>query len=98
VDTLHHVENGTGDGYTHNIYADEVGTLTIDGSYFHDAVMGHQIKSRADVLTIRNSRIADGPDGTVSYSIDLPNGGKAIIDNNTIVQGGVRPSEWTGSG
>ena len=36
--------NGTGDGKTHNLYVNEVGTLTITNSYFHDAVVGHEIK------------------------------------------------------
>ena len=58
----------------------------IDGSYFHDAVVGHEVKSRALATTIQNSRIQD-QNGTASYSIDLPNGGNALIYNNTIEQG-----------
>ncbi len=80
-------DNGTGDGLTHNLYVGEVGTLTINNSYFHDAVVGHEIKSRALKTVIENSRIIDGPTGTASYSIDLPNGGDAIIVNNIIEQG-----------
>ena len=49
--------NGTGDGFTHNLYVGEVGTLTINGSYFHDADVGHEIKSRALNTIIENSRI-----------------------------------------
>jgi hypothetical protein len=79
--------NGTGDGLTHNLYVNKIGTLTINGSYFHDAVVGHEIKSRALNTIIKNSRIFDGPTGTASYSIDLPNGGNAIISNNVIEQG-----------
>jgi len=78
--------NGTGDGLTHNLYADKIGTLTITNSYFHDAVVGHEIKSRAANTTVMNSRIFD-LNGTSSYSIDLPNGGKAVIQNNIIQQG-----------
>src|SRR5262249_48931408 len=44
------------------------------------------IKSRALATTIQNSRIFDET-GTASYSIDLPNGGNAIIRNNVIEQG-----------
>ena len=58
----------------------------IDSSYFHNAVIGHEIKSRALSTTIQNSRIQD-QSGTASYSIDLPNGGDALISNNTIEQG-----------
>ena len=73
--------NGVGDpaaagyGLTHNIYVGHIAALTITGSYFHDAVVGHEIKSRALATTIQDSRIVDGTAGTASYSIDLPNGG-----------------------
>lgn len=79
--------NGAGDGKTHNIYVGEIAKLTIDDSYFHDAVVGHQIKSRAHQTVITDSRIVDGAAGTGSYSVDIPNGGKATLTGNTIVQG-----------
>jgi len=79
--------NGFGDGHTHNIYIGDVASLVIDGSYIHDALVGHEIKSRAEQTTITNSRIQDGPSGTASYSIDLPNGGNALIQGNVIQQG-----------
>ncbi len=79
--------NGAGDGYSHNLYVGDVGSLLIDHSYFHDAVVGHEIKSRAERTTITNSRVQDGADGTASYSIDLPNGGAALIQGNVIQQG-----------
>ncbi|MBV8094364.1 MAG: right-handed parallel beta-helix repeat-containing protein [Acetobacteraceae bacterium] len=78
--------NGTGDGQTHNLYVDDVGSLAINNSYFHDAVVGHEIKSRAANTVIQNSRIQD-QDGTASYSVDLPNGGNATIKNDVIQQG-----------
>jgi hypothetical protein len=78
--------NGTGSGLTHNLYVGEIGTLTVNGSYFHDAVVGHEIKSRALNTIIENSRIFD-LSGSASYSIDLPNGGNAVIQNNVIEQG-----------
>jgi Ca2+-binding RTX toxin-like protein len=76
-----------GYGQTHNLYVGQVGTLKITGSYFHDAVVGHEIKSNALNTIVQNSRIHDGPQGTASYSIDLPHGGKAVIQNNVIEQG-----------
>jgi len=88
--TINHSEfahNGVGDGLTHNLYIGDVANLTIDNSYFHDAVVGHEIKSRAETTIVENSRIFDGANGTASYSIDLPNGGNAIINNNVIEQG-----------
>ncbi|SHK39362.1 Ca2+-binding protein, RTX toxin-related [Roseomonas rosea] len=79
--------NGAGDGRTHNLYVGEIAKLTIDDSYFHDAVVGHQIKSRAHQTVITDSRIVDGAKGTGSYGVDLPNGGKAVLTGNVIVQG-----------
>lgn len=79
--------NGAGDGYSHNLYVGAINALTIDNSYFHHAVVGHQVKSRALSTTITNSRIAEGPEGTGSYSIDLPNGGRAVLSGNIIEQG-----------
>jgi hypothetical protein len=78
--------NGRGDGYTHNLYVGKIANLKIDNSYFHDAKVGHEIKSRALNTTITNSRIYD-LNGTASYSVDLPNGGKGVIQNNVIEQG-----------
>lgn len=87
ISTSEFAHNGAGDGYSHNIYIGDIASLTIDQSYFHDAVVGHEIKSRAEQTTITNSRIQDGPTGTASYSIDLPNGGATLIQNNVIEQG-----------
>ncbi|MGK7869742.1 hypothetical protein [Falsiroseomonas sp. E2-1-a20] len=78
--------NGTGDGRTHNLYVGEIARLTIEDSQFRDAVVGHQIKSRALETSITGSRIADGEGGTGSYSIDLPVGGRAVIAGNVIEQ------------
>lgn len=78
---------GPGAGYTHNIYAGQIALLNIQNSYFHDAVIGHEIKSRAAKTIINATRIMDGPTGTASYSIDLPNGGAATITASSIQQG-----------
>ena len=78
--------NGSGDGQTHNLYVGSIATLVIDRSYFHDANVGHQIKSRSLNTIVKSSRIYDR-DSTASYSIDLPNGGNAAIQNNEIEQG-----------
>src|SRR4051812_48598835 len=78
--------NGRIEGQTHNLYIGAIANLTIDNSYFHDAKEGHEVKSRALNTTITNSRI-DDLNGTASYSIDLPNGGNAVIQNNVIQQG-----------
>jgi len=83
--------NGDGSGQTHNLYVNHISNLTIDNSYFHDASVGHEIKSRASNTTITNSRIYD-LNSTASYSVDLSNGGNALIKNNVIEQGPNSPN------
>ena len=86
IDHSEFAKNGTGDGLTDNIYVGHIATFSITNSYIHDAVVGHEIKSRAETTIIQNNRIVDGK-SSASYSIDLPNGGAAIIENNIIQQG-----------
>ena len=78
--------NGAGDGYTHNIYVGDIAKLSISDSYFHDAIVGHEIKSRAEVTEITNTRIFDNQ-STASYSVDVPNGGQLTMSGDTIEQG-----------
>ena len=78
--------NGAGDGYSHNLYVGAVGSLTVTGSWFAGADTGHEIKSRAARTTIVANRISDG-DSTASYSVDLPEGGRALVAGNVVVQG-----------
>lgn len=78
--------NGAGDGLSHNLYVGAVRSLTVAGSWLSEADTGHELKSRAASNTIVANRIADGA-GTASYSIDLPNGGRALIAGNVIIQG-----------
>ena len=76
-----------GYGKTHNLYVNDVASLTITGSAITQANVGHEIKSRAFSTVVQNSLVADGPTATASYSIDLPNGGSGTISGNTIEQG-----------
>ena len=78
--------NGTGDGRSHNIYVGAIKQFTVQDSYFHDAVIGHEIKSRALNNTITGSRIFNN-NGNASYEIDLPQGGNGLIQGNIIQQG-----------
>ena len=87
--TIDHSEfaaNGDGSGSTHNIYVGAIASFSLTNSYIHDAVVGHEVKSRAANNTITDNRIFDN-NGSASYSIDLPNGGNATISGNTIEQG-----------
>jgi hypothetical protein len=71
----------------HNLYVNDVVSLTVTDSLFHSVRTHHELKSRAQSTTILNSRFVDGPDSQASYSIDLPNGGIARIEGNQIVKG-----------
>ena len=79
--------NGAGDGYTHGVYVNQVASLDVERSYFHDTKVGHHIKSRATRSVIRLNRLIDGANGTASYDIDLPDGGNALVGSNVIEQG-----------
>jgi uncharacterized protein (TIGR03382 family) len=79
--------NGFGDGQTHNMYINHVRTFTLRYSYSHHAVIGHNVKSRANVSYILFNRIMDEATGTSSYLIDLPNGGTSYVIGNLLHQG-----------
>jgi hypothetical protein len=79
-------------GYDHNVYVGTATSLTITDSYIHDALGGHEIKSRAAVTTITDNRIQDGPTAATSYSIDTPDGGVVTITGNTIEKGPSSPN------
>ncbi len=78
--------NGAGDGYTHNIYVGAIASLTVQNSTIENALVGHDIKSRAASNTITGNTITD-LQGSASYEIDLPNGGGATISGNVIEKG-----------
>ena len=78
--------NGAGDGYTHNLYAGTIARLSVTGSYFHHARVGHLLKSRAATSVITYNRLTDGSDGNASYELEFPNGGVAVVIGNIIQQ------------
>jgi MYXO-CTERM domain-containing protein len=78
--------NGAGDGYSHNLYINHVAKLTFRYNYSHRAVIGHLLKSRAAENHILYNHFSDDNDGTASYEIDCPNGGKTYIVGNIIEQ------------
>ena len=70
----------------HNLYVGSIAALTVRGSYFHHAGVGHLIKSRARSNTIVYNRLTDEPGGRASYELEFPNGGEAIVVGNLIQQ------------
>ena len=71
----------------HGIYAGHVARLVVRGSRFRDIREGHAIKSRARVTQVLDSDIGDGPQGTSSYLIDVPEGGDVLIAGNRLEKG-----------
>lgn len=74
-------------GYQHNIYINHIDTLIFRYNFSYNAIAsGHEFKSRANYNFILYNTIANYT--TVdSRTIDIPNGGTAVIMGNIIEQG-----------
>jgi hypothetical protein len=76
------------DACAHGVYAGApIYLLDIEHCVFLETKTAHHIKSRALNTVIRDNRIEDGPKGTSSYLIDIPNGGNVLIQGNTMEKG-----------
>jgi len=87
IENSEFAHNGTTSGSTHGIYIGNVRNFVLRGSYFHDTVTGHHVKTRALNNYILYNRILDYPNGTASYSIDVSNGGRTYVIGNVIEKG-----------
>ena len=87
VDHCEFARNGGGEGMTHNLYVGNVAKLTVTNSYLHHAIVGHNLKSRAMVTVLSDSRLADESDGRASYEADFPNGGRVTLAFNIFQKG-----------
>jgi nitrous oxidase accessory protein NosD len=74
-------------GCAHGVYVSTLKLLRIERTKFLETKQGHQIKSRAQRTEIIDCDIADGPNGTASYSIDIPNGGAVVVRGTRIEKG-----------
>lgn len=85
------VGNGRGRvGYTHNLYINEIDSLTFRANWTHalwsgGGDIGHLLKSRARRNYILYNRIT-AEDGPSSYEINLPQGGESYLIGNLIEQ------------
>ena len=79
--------NGFGDGFTHNIYIGQIGVVNVRYCFFHEAKVGHNLKTRARENYIENSYFADGGNGTSSYLLNFDNGGRAVLRGNLLHKG-----------
>lgn len=75
------------DGHNHNLYVGSIARLSVTGSYFHHATIGHLLKSRALENYIFYNRLTDEDGGRASYELEFPNGGLAYVVGNHIQQG-----------
>jgi hypothetical protein len=82
---FHH--SGYGDGYSHNLYIGQVRSFTLQFCSSHHSKTGHLVKSRAQTNFILYNRLMDEQDGSSSYVIDLPNGGRSFIIGNLLQHG-----------
>jgi hypothetical protein len=78
--------NGAGDGRSHNLYVGQIRRLTVIGSYFHHARVGHLLKSRAARNDVMYNRLTDETGGSASYELEFPAGGLAYVVGNIIEQ------------
>ncbi|MBN8508017.1 MAG: hypothetical protein J0L57_05335 [Burkholderiales bacterium] len=73
--------------WAHNLYVGSIDSLSVVGSYFHHAGIGHLLKSRAKRSEVRYSRLTDEAGGRASYEMDFPNGGAVVLVGNVVQQG-----------
>ncbi|MBY0577868.1 MAG: hypothetical protein K2P57_02355 [Burkholderiales bacterium] len=87
IEDTEFAHNGSGNGYSHNLYIGEIGKLVVKRSYLHDAVVGHNLKSRALENVVMDNRFADEKEGNSSYAAEFPNGGQVLFAFNVIQKG-----------
>jgi hypothetical protein len=74
----------------HNIYVGRIGRFSLRNSYVHDARIGHLVKSRAAVSSVRENRLIDGLGA--SYLIDFSDGGAAEVVGNRMEKSAAAPN------
>ena len=72
---------------SHGIYAGHIAALDVRNSHFLQTKQGHHVKSRALSTTLIDDVIEDGPKGTSSYLVELPNGGSLVMENDQLEKG-----------
>jgi hypothetical protein len=82
------VHNGAcNPGCAHGIYANNLDLVHVERSKFFETRQAHHIKSRARRTEVIDSDLQDGPDGSSSYQIEVPNGGSVVVRGCTIEKG-----------
>ena len=65
-------------------YVGKIDKLTVNGSYFHHARVGHLLKSRAAQNHVFYNRLTNEEGGRASYELGFPSGGLAYVVGNWI--------------
>lgn len=86
IENSEFVHNGAGDGYSHNLYIGHIRHFTLQGCWVHDAHVGHNVKTRAQVSDILFNRIGDDVNSDTSYLIDFPEGGDCRVIGNLLIR------------
>jgi hypothetical protein len=82
------LQNGTCErACAHGIYINALKLLHIEHTHFLGTKSGHNIKSRAARTEVIACTIEDGPTGTSSYQIEIPNGGSLVARDNVMEKG-----------
>lgn len=91
------INNGNSDinYFQLGLYVNFAYSLTVTNSLFCGQLIGHDVKSRAQITMVENNQLYDGAanaalgcrDGSTSLAIDVPNGGAATISGSQIIQG-----------
>jgi hypothetical protein len=71
----------------HAIYVGHIALLQVVNSHMTETRSGHFVKSRAARTEITGTTIEDGPDGTSSYLVEIPNGGSLVMSNDVLEKG-----------
>lgn len=81
-------------GFTHLLYAGRIARLRLARCRFHGGRHGHLVKSRAAVHEVLGNRLgeAGAGGGAASYELEFPNGGRALVQGNVLVQGADSPN------
>ena len=83
-----------GAGLTHLLYVGRIARLRVARCRFAGGRHGHLLKSRAAVNDVLANRLGDGAEGggAASYELEFPNGGRAVVMGNLLVQGPASPN------
>lgn len=74
-------------GCAHGVYVNPIERLVVENCTFLEQHIGHHIKSRATRTELVGNTIEDGPAGTASYLVDIPNGGSLVMRDNILEKG-----------